>query len=805
MEDVRIFSHNWYLRHEILSAQRDDPGVRAEAAKKVDDLLRRLAGTPALSALAVNPLLLTMITLVHRYRGQLPERRIELYSEICDVLLGHWQAAKGLSSAVTPARKRTVLQTLALHMMEKGYREITRHEAGMVIAEPLVRIGAGGDDPGAFLESLEADCGLLIEREAGVYSFAHLTFQEYLASAQLLELRAEEWLYPHLADPWWHETIRLYVAQTNATGIIHACIRLSAESESPAALLALAYQCLYEGRDVEAWIREELDRRILEGLEASDDRHRLLAAEVLLTLRLQDGLARCSSEMEIDTAYLSCAEYQLFLDRQQSGSEHLPAHWPQPRFPDGSALLPIAGISQQSAAAFCTWLTGELQARGETGQRFRLPTAAEVAKNPMQATGSGTFFPSLRGVRCGTWCQPPEDQVVGTIAEVEDLTREELGSTARAYLLVAGGQPPGTLGWCLDAASSKLAIELACDRTPDQDLVAIAARTLTKAVIHQLSIARGLSPRLTLVCDIASDLAQDIELARDLQQTFLRARTFSQQLMSPTSTPMAVRDLAHASARDLVRAMDLIRSDDPRELARDIKLARERAREIGQAAGIDLDITCGLRFPRACERAFRQARMLVATLDRTPRLFSIVARNRVRTQVVKLASATELTWAQARARARTSALALARACSLANEPGTLQPLARAASFATALEPTLRPGWSKVIEGDGVRDQGWLEALDHTLDSIFADDSWLDISWLRTLYYDENLPQTLDLALRGIARLVVRFAGESQHSATTAVVRDLIELWAGLALLRGRMIGGLPAWEGIRLVRESQGG
>jgi energy-coupling factor transporter ATP-binding protein EcfA2 len=796
MEDVRDFAHNWYLCHEILSAQRDDPGVRAEAEKKVDDLMRRLAGTPALSALAVNPLLLTMIALVHRYRGQLPERRIELYSEICDVLLGHWQAAKGLSSALTPAQKRAVLQTLALYMMEQGFREISRQEASRVISAPLARIAAGGDDPGAFFECLKTDCGLLVEREADIYSFAHLTFQEHLASVQLLELRAEERLYPHLADPWWHETVRLYVAQTNATGVIQACMALSADSESPVAPLALAYQCLHEARDVEPRVREALDQRVLEGLESTVVGRRRFAAEVLLTLRLQSGLARCSDDMKIDTAYLSCAEYQLFLDQQQESCEHLPPHWTQPRFPAGHALLPITGISQASATAFCTWLGDELGARGESGQAFRLPTTAEVTGNPLPEIGPGRLFSSLRTGDTGTWCQAPETEVLGADAAVRERTSEELGSITRTYLLVAGGQPPGTLGWCLDAASSKLAIELAFDRTPDQDLAPFAAGALTLAIAHQLSRARHQSQKLlTLVLEIAYDLARDIDLARDLRQTFLSARAFSQQLMSSPGTPTAARNLADTYINDLERAMMNIRNHG---LARDIELARERARKIGQATGFELDISCSLRLPRACDRALRQARTLGATIDRTHHAGSVAERSCVRARVVRLASAADLAWASARARARTCTLALARACSLALELCALPPLERAVSFATALESTLRPSWTIIIEGDGVRDKGWLRTLDRTLDSVLAGTSWLDFARIRTPL-DDDLPRTLDMALRGIARLVVRFAGESQPGATTSLVRHLLELWAGLALLRGRMTGELPAWESIRLV------
>ena len=70
--------------------------------------------------LAVNPLLLTMITLVHKERNSLPGRRVELYSEICEVVLGKRQAAKDLPSDLTPAQKRRVLEPLAWHMMDRA-------------------------------------------------------------------------------------------------------------------------------------------------------------------------------------------------------------------------------------------------------------------------------------------------------------------------------------------------------------------------------------------------------------------------------------------------------------------------------------------------------------------------------------------------------------------------------------------------------------------------------------------------------------------------------------------------------------
>jgi predicted NACHT family NTPase len=84
-----------------------------QARQQADDLLRRIVRTPALLALAVNPLLLTMITTVHRYRSSLPGRRVELYAEICEVFLGKRQQSRGIEIDMTPAQKQSVLQPLA--------------------------------------------------------------------------------------------------------------------------------------------------------------------------------------------------------------------------------------------------------------------------------------------------------------------------------------------------------------------------------------------------------------------------------------------------------------------------------------------------------------------------------------------------------------------------------------------------------------------------------------------------------------------------------------------------------------------
>ena len=182
-DQVERFVNNWYLANEIASHNKEDEGVRIEARKGGRDLIFRIRSSPVLSELAVNPLLLTMIATVHRYRSQLPGRRVELYREICEVFLGKRADVKGIKYAIdlTPDQKRIVLETLAYTMMYDQKREISAAAAAQIIAPVLRRVNPDVR-PADFLKMVEATSGLLLEREGGIYSFAHKTFQEYLAA-----------------------------------------------------------------------------------------------------------------------------------------------------------------------------------------------------------------------------------------------------------------------------------------------------------------------------------------------------------------------------------------------------------------------------------------------------------------------------------------------------------------------------------------------------------------------------------------------------------------------------------------------
>ncbi len=283
---VKKFVYNWYLATTILSYAKDDPGLRQEAEQKAHDLLDRLRKNPVLHELTVNPLLLTMIAMVHSYRDALPGRRVELYAEICDVLLGHWRQAKGLTDPLTAAQKRAVLQPLAADMMQQRVRSIAIPDALKVMTPLLKQVGVVDHEIPLFLNELQVSSGLVLESEPDMWSFAHLTFQEYLCAAHWQETgEAVIWdmaCWNKLVnESWWHETLRLYAALGDATPIAQTCLELNTITA-----LALAIDLREEARKFDTTMREAITARIEGNLESTDPEIRRWAAEVQLARRL---------------------------------------------------------------------------------------------------------------------------------------------------------------------------------------------------------------------------------------------------------------------------------------------------------------------------------------------------------------------------------------------------------------------------------------------------------------------------------------------------------------------------------------
>jgi GTPase SAR1 family protein len=285
LKQMQQFIRSWYLETEVIShAGQDDAGVRADAKQQADDLIKRIKNSKPLADMAVNPLLLTMIATVHRRGSALPGKRVELYREICQVLLDKRQRAKNIAEALTAAQKQSVLQVLAFELMQQKTREFNLSDGIDYITDKLADVGGTGANPQEFIQQVRDVSGLLVEKEVSVYEFAHLSFQEYLAAVQIKESNQEKLLIRNINQSWWAETIRLYAAQSNASNLIRTVLAMPSPSVEE---MALAYDCLEEGLSVNPDVRQQLEQILEKGLNSTHPETAKLAAQVKLSRRLK--------------------------------------------------------------------------------------------------------------------------------------------------------------------------------------------------------------------------------------------------------------------------------------------------------------------------------------------------------------------------------------------------------------------------------------------------------------------------------------------------------------------------------------
>ena len=190
----------------MAQAGAETVAIRHKAERQATDLLNAIERNPRIRDLATNPLMLTVISLVHRYRATLPQRRVELYEECTELLLGHWDMGKegeeakwlaeyaGIEIQLDASEKRTLLEPVARWYHEHRVTMAEQWQVEQLLAERMAQVtlpaAAVGQSQARsqakdFLVFLDERSGLFQEWEVGQYAFTHLTFQEYLTARDI--------------------------------------------------------------------------------------------------------------------------------------------------------------------------------------------------------------------------------------------------------------------------------------------------------------------------------------------------------------------------------------------------------------------------------------------------------------------------------------------------------------------------------------------------------------------------------------------------------------------------------------------
>jgi hypothetical protein len=586
-DQVSLFLNRWYLTTEKhatgASTDAQMRSVRIMAGRSADRLIALLRATPALYALTVNPLLLTMIAMVHRYRGALPGSRADLYSEICQVMLSRRTQAKDLPELLPGPAKHKLLTTLAYQMMVDHISELPAEQA-LEILDPLMERLPQDVTGQAFLDDVSHN-GLLTEPATGRYAFAHLTFQEYLAARHASDNPSHaHTLTKAVDDQWWHESILLYAAIANADKIVRASL-----DKGTIHTLALAFDCA-EGRgelapDLRQRLREARDRAFTEDC---DPQYRRLIAAVL-AIRLSHEVTITTAGNRICTRPVPADLYWLFLKDTQAVEPDNPCQ-PDP-------ATPALGMWNTEATVFTRWLNDVTA--GASQVEFRLPAPDEL---------------ELRQVAEEVIKQLPES--------VTGLWIRRTETTAAQLWVPAGHVHPHDI----TADTISQAVVADTGKTTILALISAATTLDTAVTIFQLLlyfrylpktaniVDTALSPILAVARDISHDLARDLDVSRDLARSLDSALEHALDRAYNLS-----EDLERALERDLQRANDL-----SRDVARALEHALAGGVELGVELGVerahdrdrDLDLSRGLERALGIERAHAFARSLERALDR---------------------------------------------------------------------------------------------------------------------------------------------------------------------------------------------
>ena len=175
----------------------------------------------AIRALAQNPLSLTLLCTIYEDSQSFPSNRTILYERILNIFLKKWTAEKHVhrDPPVSPYLDILTVKKMLSEIAAKNFNAdcvlFSENELIDHIQEFYQRrIDTSSKfDASKILDAILIDPGLFVERVNGVYSFFHLTFQEYLTANYFVSTEPIQRLVAeHLHDERWREVF-LFAAE----------------------------------------------------------------------------------------------------------------------------------------------------------------------------------------------------------------------------------------------------------------------------------------------------------------------------------------------------------------------------------------------------------------------------------------------------------------------------------------------------------------------------------------------------------------------------------------------------------------
>ncbi|MEH1863902.1 MAG: NACHT domain-containing protein [Nostoc sp.] len=204
---IQQFIYNWF-HYEV--------DKQAKTGEKCWELLQKPEHEAA-KELAHTPLLLTFLCLVYDRSQSFPDNRSVLYRKALRILLEEWASEKRILRDEIYQGLHTELEEILLsEIAHTGFESDRLFFSQRDIVQQIKTFLASNLnapqhlDGESVLNAIAVQQGILVERAEDVFSFSHLTLQEYLTAQYIDDHRqVEKLVTEHLIDKRWKEVFLL--------------------------------------------------------------------------------------------------------------------------------------------------------------------------------------------------------------------------------------------------------------------------------------------------------------------------------------------------------------------------------------------------------------------------------------------------------------------------------------------------------------------------------------------------------------------------------------------------------------------
>lgn len=233
---INLFIDKWY------NSRFSD---REESQRRQSSLKELLNKQERIKILVENPLLLTLVCLIHRYDAvRLPQKRDKLYETAIETLLLNWEMIRFEENQAPIYKKlehikftnlQRLMEKLAywIHCQQIATQDkncstiVERDEIIEQLTKDIknlkkIELYEAKQEAENFIDYISARSGLLNEQGKNCYAFVHKTFQEYLCAQEIdYRYQNDEGSYEeivlhhireHLYNPHWREVLLLLIA-----------------------------------------------------------------------------------------------------------------------------------------------------------------------------------------------------------------------------------------------------------------------------------------------------------------------------------------------------------------------------------------------------------------------------------------------------------------------------------------------------------------------------------------------------------------------------------------------------------------